>query len=473
MPGQKRAAVKSFFSKLVLKNTFIEVDREQEEEHQHQWAPKVDRRHWWQFRKNDGNAPKSRSFGFESEHSTHCSSCDGESIISSASLTRRSSVFSDTSECASWLGDDESEVDQSEFANGIQEIDNENLRTLSLIEDDMWDPAEQHDNFRTLSFPLDDDEDAMAQTNADQQPHDALMSWYACNNAAAPNPVWYVPVVVPAVSPVATAADENKAMDLDAKANELEEQAKQLQAQVAAIKRQAQEARAAMKPPAPNGPPGNWSSSASSASSSPPPGTFFTSAKNSPAGKASSSSSQASSKKSERWSDVSDEEESDASSSCNESQKTTVMLRNCPNDIRRDDICDILDEQGLTGKYDFVYFPMDFLREAGLGYVFVNFTSHESAVKAFAVMQGYSDWPIPTLKECRVSWGEPIQGLQQNIERYQNSPVMHEDVPEEYKPIILESGLRVPFPPPTKRIKAPRMKRTKPHGNPAAKTETA
>jgi hypothetical protein len=168
---------------------------------------------------------------------------------------------------------------------------------------------------------------------------------------------------------------------------------------------------------------------------------------------------------------VSDEEEqSEPITSCDNSHKTTVMLRNCPNDIRRDDICDILDEQGLGGKYDFVYFPMDFLREAGLGYVFVNFTSHESAMKAFEVMQGYSDWPIPTLKECRVSWGEPIQGLQQNIERYQNSPVMHEDVPEEYKPIVLENGVRVPFPEPTKRIKAPRMKRTKPHATSAAQS---
>lgn len=36
------------------------------------------------------------------------------------------------------------------------------------------------------------------------------------------------------------------------------------------------------------------------------------------------------------------------------------------------------------------------------------------------------------------------------MERYRNSPVMHESVPDEYKPVILQNGLRVNFPEPSK-----------------------
>ena len=35
---------------------------------------------------------------------------------------------------------------------------------------------------------------------------------------------------------------------------------------------------------------------------------------------------------------------------------------------------------------------------------------------------------------------------------------MHKDVPDEFKPIIFRAGIRVPFPPPTKRVRPPRSK---------------
>ena len=40
-----------------------------------------------------------------------------------------------------------------------------------------------------------------------------------------------------------------------------------------------------------------------------------------------------------------------------------------------------------------------------------------------------------------MNWSHPYQGLDAHIERYRNSPVMHEDVPDEYKPM---SGPRIP-----------------------------
>jgi len=51
------------------------------------------------------------------------------------------------------------------------------------------------------------------------------------------------------------------------------------------------------------------------------------------------------------------------------------MLRNLPNNYTRDMFLSLLDEQGLSGLYDFVYLPMDFCRDANLGYAFVNFVN--------------------------------------------------------------------------------------------------
>lgn len=142
--------------------------------------------------------------------------------------------------------------------------------------------------------------------------------------------------------------------------------------------------------------------------------------------------------------------------------RTTIMLRNLPNDYSRSKIIDMLDSAGFSGHYDFVYVPVDFRRWAGFGYAFVNMISTESAEYAMQQFKGFKDWSVGSEKICSVSWGEPIQGLSAHIERYRNSPVMHEDVPDEFRPAIFLNGLRAEFPAPTKRIQAPRLKLSKP-----------
>jgi phosphatidylglycerophosphate synthase len=54
------------------------------------------------------------------------------------------------------------------------------------------------------------------------------------------------------------------------------------------------------------------------------------------------------------------------------------------------------------------------------------------------------------------------KGLGAHIERYRNSPVMHESVPDEYKPAMYTRGVRVPFPPPTKNLRMPRIRKLGP-----------
>lgn len=148
-----------------------------------------------------------------------------------------------------------------------------------------------------------------------------------------------------------------------------------------------------------------------------------------------------------------------ALSTSTQEEFTTLMLRNIPNSYSRNMLLEVLDKEGFSGLYDLVYVPVDFGRLAGLGYAFVNFVSNDVAESARQTFHGFTRWSNTSQKVCEVSWSGPIQGLSAHIEHYRNSPVMHESVPEHYKPALFQDGLRRPFPCPTKEIRAPRVKR--------------
>jgi len=137
---------------------------------------------------------------------------------------------------------------------------------------------------------------------------------------------------------------------------------------------------------------------------------------------------------------------------------TTIMLRNLPNRYSQELLLELLDMQGFARKYDFVYLPMDFRNGVNLGYAFVNLCQHPDALKAIETFQGFENWPFESSKVCEVSWANPYQGLDDHVERYRNSPVMHHSTPEEYKPMVFKNGVRVPFPGPTKVIRPPKLK---------------
>jgi hypothetical protein len=137
---------------------------------------------------------------------------------------------------------------------------------------------------------------------------------------------------------------------------------------------------------------------------------------------------------------------------------TTLMLRNVPNNYSRNMLIKLLDKEGFSGHYNLVYVPVDFIRFAGLGYAFVNFSTNTAAEKARQTFQGFTGWNSTSQKVCDVLWSGPLQGLGAHIERYRNSPVMHESVPECYKPVLFAGGVRLPFPHPTKEIRPPRVK---------------
>lgn len=140
--------------------------------------------------------------------------------------------------------------------------------------------------------------------------------------------------------------------------------------------------------------------------------------------------------------------------------KTTVMFRNVPNDYTRSMFIAMLENEGFREKFNFVYLPIDFSSKSGFGYAFINLVCPQVAEKFRVHFDGFSRWTLPSNKVAEVTWSDPSQGLATHVERYRNSPVMHEAVPDEFRPVMLEKGLRVPFPPPTKAIKMPRIRQS-------------
>jgi len=139
---------------------------------------------------------------------------------------------------------------------------------------------------------------------------------------------------------------------------------------------------------------------------------------------------------------------------------TCRMVRNLPNDYTRQDVVDLLDSESI--QYDFIYVPIDWAKGANLGYAFVNLAFHDEALRIEQCLSGFSDWKVSSEKKCEIVWGKPEQQLLSRIvERFRNSPVMHPDVPEQFKPLLFSNGRRIPFPEPTRKLHHPQGINTK------------
>jgi len=141
-----------------------------------------------------------------------------------------------------------------------------------------------------------------------------------------------------------------------------------------------------------------------------------------------------------------------------QSDQTTVMIRNIPNDLTRDDMIDLLVEKGFEAKFNFLYLPMDFRKWCGLGYAFVNLVSDDVARQLMDELEGFDGWKVPSRKVATVVWSTPSQGYDAQVERYRNSPVMHESVDDRFKPVLFDEGKLVKFPPPTRAVHPPTHK---------------
>lgn len=143
-----------------------------------------------------------------------------------------------------------------------------------------------------------------------------------------------------------------------------------------------------------------------------------------------------------------------------EASRTTLRFSHLPRSWDCARLLDFLATEGalrasfpesMMHAIDFLYVPMDFKSKRGCKIAYVNFTSPELAEQAHEQLQGIE------LKEGRfmeVRWSDE-QGLANHVERYRNSPVMHESVGANWRPALFHQGERILFPPPTKTLKKP------------------
>jgi hypothetical protein len=122
---------------------------------------------------------------------------------------------------------------------------------------------------------------------------------------------------------------------------------------------------------------------------------------------------------------------------------TTICFRNIPNDYSGKMVIDLLDGNSCKDTYNFIYVPHDFKRLPTLvnvGYFFVNFHSHDLAMRAWEALDGFHKWASDSRKVLAASWATKTQGYQACVLRYQSSSVMQQDVPFECKPMFFENG---------------------------------
>jgi len=139
-------------------------------------------------------------------------------------------------------------------------------------------------------------------------------------------------------------------------------------------------------------------------------------------------------------------------------QATTLIVRKIPKSCTRSQLLALMDREGFSTLYDLIYLPIDFATRTGLGFAFVNFITAEKADQFMKHFHGFCDWNTSSKKSCEVTLSCELQGFDAHVDRYRSSPVMHESVPDEFKPVIFADGIRVMFPPPTKAIKQPRLR---------------
>jgi len=130
-----------------------------------------------------------------------------------------------------------------------------------------------------------------------------------------------------------------------------------------------------------------------------------------------------------------------------QSSRTTIVIRGLAGTISQVMFLQVMDTEGFSGQYDFVYLPTDFKRNVRFGYAIVNFVSARAARAASSLLEGHEGWTV--------EWSESHQGLDALIQRYRNSTVMHESVADVHKPLLFSAGIRATFPAPTEVLMVP------------------
>lgn len=134
------------------------------------------------------------------------------------------------------------------------------------------------------------------------------------------------------------------------------------------------------------------------------------------------------------------------------------MFRNLPERFTRQNLEMLLQAEGFGALFDFIYLPADLGSGSCFGYAFINMVTPKDAEDFVRHFQGFDRWPEADARRAVVHMSEALQGLENQIERYRNSPLMHQSVADELRPAVYRHGFRVAFPLPTVPIHPPRMR---------------
>lgn len=131
---------------------------------------------------------------------------------------------------------------------------------------------------------------------------------------------------------------------------------------------------------------------------------------------------------------------------------TTVMLRNIPNKYTREMLIKQLNQEYM-GAFDFMYLPVDFRNKCNMGYGFINFRTPELCERFVTQFHGVDVRTcLPGLNSKKVAEVTParVQGLEENVRRLRNSPVMNQlsEHPEWMPLLFNEHGEEEDFPAP-------------------------
>merc|ERR1711920_1142789 len=145
------------------------------------------------------------------------------------------------------------------------------------------------------------------------------------------------------------------------------------------------------------------------------------------------------------------------------SNRSTLMFRNLPQWFTQQKLEQLLKDEGFGMLYDFIYLPAELSNGSCFGYAFINMVTPQDAIRFVKYFQGFNRWPETDTKETEtrravVHPSEQLQGLEEMVERYRNSPLMHSSVSDELRPAVYSRGVRVAFPEATAPIKPPRVR---------------
>ncbi|CAE8739962.1 unnamed protein product, partial [Polarella glacialis] len=135
----------------------------------------------------------------------------------------------------------------------------------------------------------------------------------------------------------------------------------------------------------------------------------------------------------------------DSSENCG--RKTTVLLKTLPSSLTAELLLRAIDGH-FSCCYDFFYLPMNFDTWRNEGHAFINFRDALKAAEFKDHFSGFSGWPAHAKGQgsepCSCSWAL-LQGYEENIREQENSKLLHENIPEDFRPWVFdEKGNRLP-----------------------------